>query len=184
MAMAISPDTLLRRVKRLKSTPAEPPRVVGIDDWAWRKGQCYGTIVVDLERSDVIDLLPDREADTVAGWLKEHPGIEVVSRDRSATYAEAEKNLRLIAFAGRLEKEGHLHLLARAYFKHGGSYAQWLAEAKPLDRDYLRNFPDGPFLAAAMRMSSPISWSVGRMTEPSSYCETAGRRLPRTARFC
>jgi transposase len=62
---------------------------VGIDDWAWRKGQCYGTIVVDLERSDVIDLLPDREADTVAGWLKEHPGIEVVSRDRSATYAEA-----------------------------------------------------------------------------------------------
>jgi DNA-binding NarL/FixJ family response regulator len=62
---------------------------VGIDDWAWRKGQCYGTIIVDLERSDVVDLLPDREADTVAAWLKEHPGIEVVSRDRSATYAEA-----------------------------------------------------------------------------------------------
>ena len=89
LGMATSPDTLLRRVKRLKNEPAEPPRVVGIDDWAWRKGQRYGTIVVDLERRDVIDLLPDRDADTVATWLKAHPGIEVVSRDRSATYAEA-----------------------------------------------------------------------------------------------
>ena len=89
MAIAASPDTLLRRVKRLRCEPIGPPRVVGIDDWAWRKGQCYGTIVVDLERRDVVDLLPDREGDTVAAWLKEHPGIEVVSRDRSATYAEA-----------------------------------------------------------------------------------------------
>jgi transposase len=89
MGMSTSPDTLLRRVKRLKKELAEPTRVVGIDDWAWRKGQRYGTIVVDLERSDVIDLLPDRDADTVAAWLKAHPGIEVVSRDRSATYAEA-----------------------------------------------------------------------------------------------
>ena len=89
MGMTTSPDTLLRRVKRLKNEPAEPPRVVGIDDWAWRKGQRYGTIVVDLERSDVIDLLPDRDADTVAAWLKAHPGVEVVSRDRSAAYAQA-----------------------------------------------------------------------------------------------
>ena len=87
MGMATSPDTLLRRVKRLKDEPPEPPRVVGIDDWAWRKGQRYGTIVVDLERSDVIDLLPDRDADTVAAWLTAHPGVEVVSRDRSAAYA-------------------------------------------------------------------------------------------------
>jgi transposase len=88
MAIATSPDTLLRRVKSLKNEPA-PPRIVGIDDWAWRKGQCYGTIVVDLERGDVIDLLPDRDADTVAAWLKAHPGVEVVSRDRSAAYAQA-----------------------------------------------------------------------------------------------
>jgi AcrR family transcriptional regulator len=89
MAMTASPDTLLRRVKRLKDESASPPRVVGIDDWAWRKGQRYGTIVVDLERSDVIDLLPDRDADTVAAWLKAHPGVEAVSRDRSAAYAQA-----------------------------------------------------------------------------------------------
>jgi DNA-binding NarL/FixJ family response regulator len=89
MAITTSPDTLLRRVKQLKNEPTEAPRVVGIDDWAWRKGQRYGTIVVDLERGDVIDLLPDRDAATVAAWLKAHPGVEVVSRDRSATYAQA-----------------------------------------------------------------------------------------------
>ena len=89
MAIITSPDTLLRRVKQLKNESVEPPRVVGIDDWAWRKGQRYGTIVVDLERSDVIDLLPDRDAKTVAAWLKAHPGVEVVSRDRSQTYTQA-----------------------------------------------------------------------------------------------
>jgi transposase len=89
MAIPTSPDTLLRRVKQLKGKPAGPPRVVGVDDWAWRKGQRYGTIVVDLERGHVIDLIPDRDAGTVAAWLKAHPGVEVVSRDRSAAYAQA-----------------------------------------------------------------------------------------------
>jgi len=89
LAMTTSPDTLPRRVKRLKNASAPSPRIVGIDDWAWRKGQSYGTIVVDLERSDVIDLLPDRDAETVAAWLKAHPGVEMVSRDRSAAYAQA-----------------------------------------------------------------------------------------------
>ena len=58
LAIATSPDTLLRRVKQLEGESAAPPRIVGIDDWAWRKGRRYGTIVVDLERGDVIDLLP------------------------------------------------------------------------------------------------------------------------------
>jgi transposase len=89
LAMATSPDTLLRCVKQLKDTGAPPPRFVGIDDWAWRKGQCYGTIVVDLERSDVIDLLPDREPETVKSWLSEHPGVELISRDRWSDYAKA-----------------------------------------------------------------------------------------------
>src|SRR5207248_3783346 len=87
--MPTSPDTLLRRVKQLGDVPGPPPRVVGVDDWAWRKGHRYGTILVDLERGDVVDLLPDRDANTVAAWLKARPGIEVVSRDRSSTYAQA-----------------------------------------------------------------------------------------------
>ena len=89
LAIATSPDTLLRRVKQLEGESAAPPRVVGIDDWAWRKGRRYGTIVVDLERGDVIDLLPDRDTTTVKKWLDEHPGVELISRDRSSSYAQA-----------------------------------------------------------------------------------------------
>jgi transposase len=89
LSITTSPDTLLRRVKQQRQADSAPPRFVGIDDWAWRKGQRYGTIVVDLKRGDVIDLLPDRDAETVKKWLNEHPGVELVSRDRSSAYAQA-----------------------------------------------------------------------------------------------
>jgi Transposase len=77
---------------------------VGIDDWAWRKGQRYGTIVVDLERSDVIDLLPDRDAKTVAAWLKAHPGVEVVGRDRSQAATEGAPQAQQVADRWHLMK--------------------------------------------------------------------------------
>jgi transposase len=89
LAVPISPDTLLRCVKRAEARLPEPPRFVGIDDWAWRKGKRYGTIVVDLETSEVIDLLPDRDATTVKVWLAAHPGVELVSRDRASSYSQA-----------------------------------------------------------------------------------------------
>jgi transposase len=89
LAITTSPDTLLRRIKRLSRPPASTPRFVGIDDWAWRKGHRYGTIFVDLELGKVIDLLPDREVNTVKMWLSDHPEIEVISRDRSSSYAQA-----------------------------------------------------------------------------------------------
>ena len=79
----------------------------GIDDWAWRKGHHYGTIVVDLERRKVVDLLPDRDADTVARWLAEHPEIEVISRDRSAAYADAARR----GAPQALSSGGRWHLL-------------------------------------------------------------------------
>ncbi len=88
-AVPTSPDTLLRRVKNVDSSAPEALRFVGIDDWAWCKGQRYGTIVVDLETNDVIDLLPNRDAATVKTWLAAHPGIELVSRDRSSAYSLA-----------------------------------------------------------------------------------------------
>ncbi len=89
LAMPTSPDTLLRRAKQYPRQPATPPRIVGIDEWAWRKGQRYGTILIDLECHRVVDLLPDQDSKTVQAWLKEQPQIEIISRDRSGVFAQA-----------------------------------------------------------------------------------------------
>ena len=86
-AMPASADTLLRLVHRLPLPAQEVPRVVGVDDWAIRKRCTYGTVVVDLERRRVLDLLPNRTAETLAEWLRQHPAIEAVARDRSTEYA-------------------------------------------------------------------------------------------------
>jgi len=83
LRMPVSNDTLLRVVRRRAKLPTEPLRIVGVDDWAWRRNHRYGTIICDLERRRIVALLPDREIATVQAWLTDHPGISVVSRDRA-----------------------------------------------------------------------------------------------------
>lgn len=87
MHMPVSRSTLTRSIHTREVPAAQAPRIVGLDDWAYRKGLRYGTVLVDMEKRKIIDLLPDREADTVERWLKQYPEIQVVSRDRYINYA-------------------------------------------------------------------------------------------------
>jgi len=88
LGMPTSPDALLRLIRAAPLPDPGQPRVIGVDDWAYKRGLRYGSIVCDLERHRVIDLLPDRSAESVAAWLKAHPSIEVAARDRSGLYAD------------------------------------------------------------------------------------------------
>lgn len=111
LGIPCSPDTLLRLLRRLPDDPIEPPRVVSFDDWAWRRGFRYGTLICDLERHRRLEVLPDREKASVIAWLRRYPSVEIISRDRGGEYAEAARigAPQAIQVADRFHLSQNLH---------------------------------------------------------------------------
>lgn len=174
LGMPISSDTLLRLIRQAPEPTVETPRVLGVDDWAQRKGHSYGTILVDLETHRPVDLLPERSAESLEAWLRSHPGVEIISRDRSQEYiqgaSEGAPNARQVA--------DRWHLL-----KNLQEALESLLESKPACLKAAAESQRETTVPAASESSCPETSCQPQRKLTQAEREKADRRARREARY-
>jgi transposase len=172
--MPQSDDTLLRSLKHhtVARAGTTPVRVAGIDDWSWQKGSRYGTIMVDLERREVVDVLPDRSSEETAAWLGRHPEVEVISRDRCGVYAQGA--LQGAPQARQVADRFHLLENLRRTIEQQTSRAP--LQQRPFDPTEVEQGPLAPPAAVIHRYGQPDVMEHRRLAR-------SGRRAARRASF-
>lgn len=177
LSMPTSPDTLLRLIRAQPIPLLAAPRVLGVDDWAFKRGKTYGTILVDLERRRVIDLLEERSSSSLETWLKAHPGVEIISRDRGQSYAQGAK----AGAPNAVQVADRWHLLKNL----GDAVREWLERHRkhlkepvleptepqapvevPSPADQQKEHPIVPDFAAPVRFNRPTRTPKPRRRKP------------------
>jgi transposase len=185
LGMMVSAPTLLRRLRVVSCPPPTTVRILGVDDWAWKKGQIYGTLLVNLELGKPIELLPDRKEETLEAWLRLHPEIEVISRDRGGEYAAAAR--RGAPQAQQIADKFHLLLNLREKLKELMARKQKLlphVETTPSDaipdkaRGALSELSPPPALSAEEAPKSFRNMSARPRALPSGSAASSPEETP------
>jgi transposase len=155
--IAVSMTTVNRLLIRNAAAPREPKpedeplTVVGVDDWAWKKGQRYGTLVVDLLTHRPVAVLADRAAETLADWLRQHPTIQIISRDRGGAYARAARE----GAPQAQQVADRFHLLKNWGDHVAAIIGAWSPRSEPSLRDSVPSQPGEPPMLTETRTASP-----------------------------
>jgi transposase len=172
-----SRNTLLRQVRRLPLPTPEHPEIIGVDDWSWRKGLRYGTIILDLEQHTTLALLPDRDADSLAAWLRTYPSIRIIARDRAGVYAEGATK----GAPQAMQVADRFHLIRNLSDTILAVFEQY---AKPLRRLTTPELPAGQPAPPGVDLACPVTEAIigvlpPPMVSPRHQAQAEHRRATR-----